>query len=283
LSAASCPRIERAGWSIRTTAPPEMRERLITATLQAVARSRGLPHRRSRRATTWILRLKGSAPGASAVTYVKLFDAPDGILARIKRQFRGSLSGHVERITKALRDAGIHAPQVVIAATEMNDHREFIGTERIEGHMLAVKFRRRGALDLRTKRVMLKALGHEIAKMHRAGFIHGDMTPFNVFVTSDDPPQFSFIDHERTRPTPWLLAGRHRMRNFVQLGRFKFAGLTRTDKVRVFVAYAGVMGINRRRAMRRAARMVNARISRDTARASASAPPIGQAVEGGAR
>jgi len=283
LSVVQCVRIERAGWSIRTTAPPEMRERLIAATLQAVARSRGLPHRRSRRATTWILRLKGTAPGASAVTYVKLFDAPEGILARIKRLFRGSLSAHVERITSALRGAGIHAPEVVIAATELSNHREFVGTERIEGHMLAVKFRRHGALDLRTKRAILKALGVEIAKMHRAGFIHGDMTPFNVFVTSDDPPQFSFIDHERTRPTPWLLAGRHRMRNFVQLGRFKFAGVTRSDKARVFLAYADAMGLNRRRAMRRAAWMVNARISRGRSGADVSPQPIAQAVSGGVK
>ena len=32
------------------------------------------------------------------------------------------------------------------------------------------------------KRAVLRALGAEVAALHRAGFIHGDLTPYNVFV-----------------------------------------------------------------------------------------------------
>ena len=34
------------------------------------------------------------------------------------------------------------------------------------------------------KRALLRALGSEVARLHRAGFIHGDLTPYNIFVSS---------------------------------------------------------------------------------------------------
>ena len=68
---------------------------------------------------------------------------------------------------------------------------------------------------------MLRALGAEVARLHRAGYIHGDLTPYNIFVTGLQPPQFVFIDHERTRRTILSRFERPRMRNLVQLGHLE--------------------------------------------------------------
>jgi len=59
------------------------------------------------------------------------------------------------------------------------------------------------------------ALGAEIARLHRAGYIQGDLTPCNFFVTLLEPAQFVFIDHEHTRSTFLSRFGRPRMRNLV--------------------------------------------------------------------
>ena len=57
----------------------------------------------------------------------------------------------------------------------------------------------RTALGTR-KRALLRALGSEVARLHRTGIVHGDLTPYNVFVTPGEPPCFIFLDHDRTRP-----------------------------------------------------------------------------------
>ena len=112
------------------------------------------------------------------------------------------------------------------------------------------------------KRAMLRALGTEIARLHRAGFVHGDLTPYNLFVERGEPPCFTFVDHERTRWTRFA-SGRRRLRNLVQLGRFDLPGLSRTDRMRVLRAYAGMKsGATWRSLRQRGAAMLERRIKR---------------------
>src|SRR6185312_2974921 len=91
------------------------------------------------------------------------------------------------------------------------------------------------------KRELLRALGTEVARLHRASFIHGDLTPYNIFVASGTPVRFSLIDHERTAE-PRLMWERRRLRNLVQLCRFDLEGMGRTDWLRVIDAYGRAMG-----------------------------------------
>jgi tRNA A-37 threonylcarbamoyl transferase component Bud32 len=116
--------------------------------------------------------------------------------------------------------------------------------------------------------------------LHRAGYIHGDLTPFNIFVTGLAPPQFAFIDHERTRRTILSRFERPRMRNLVQLGQLELGGVTNTDRMRVWCGYAAAFSARRGRAVRRrVAAMLAARIGTQrkaaamAARASASVAP----------
>ncbi len=157
---------------------------------------------------------------------------------------------------------------------EPSSGRELVMTRRAPG-VLATRYLR-GAPEAGfvRKRVLLRALGAEIARLHAAGFIHGDLTPFNVI--ADESPTISFIDHERTRRV-WFrrIAARARRRNLVQLGRFAFSGLTRRDRMRLWSSYAAATAPALGRAeLRRVLKMLDARIARDGAPEIFHAPQI---------
>src|SRR5206468_2668804 len=89
---------------------------------------------------------------------------------------------------------------------------------------------------------LLRRLGAEVARLHRAGFVHGDLVPPNVRVVGEC---FIFLDNDRTRRSR-LLVGLVGRRNLVQLGRFVVPGLTLSDRARVLAAYAAGRGFSRR-------------------------------------
>jgi hypothetical protein len=118
------------------------------------------------------------------------------------------------------------------------------------------------SLDMRSKRLLLKALGQEIARLHRSRFVHGDLTPFNIFFIAEES-RFVFLDHERTRRTKGV-HGRRQLRNLVQLGRFQLPGITGTDRLRLLRAYTSEMERSRQRRVESlVAKMLSRRIRRD--------------------
>ncbi len=125
-------------------------------------------------------------------------------------------------------------PEILLLGAERRGGREIIVTARVDGFNLVRHLKR---AKLASRRVVLRALGAEVARLHRAGYIHGDLTPYNIFVTGLEPPQFVFIDHERTRRTILSRFERPRMRNLVQLGHLDVAGVTNTDRMRVWTGY----------------------------------------------
>lgn len=134
-------------------------------------------------------------------------------------------------------------------------------TARVDGFSVARHIRR---AKLASRRLVLRALGAEVARLHRAGYIHGDLSPFNIFVTGLEPPQFVFIDHERTRRTILSRFARPRMRNLVQLGHLELFGITNMDRMRVWCGYSATFSARRRRAeRRRVAAMLRDRIAQD--------------------
>jgi lipopolysaccharide kinase (Kdo/WaaP) family protein len=160
--------------------------------------------------------------------FVKTWDPPGGWRAT-----------RAHRIGEALRAAGFGAPVVVVAARRGGAG--LLVTRDVGGEdLLAAVARRRGAR--REKRLLLRRLGAEIARLHEAGFVHGDLVPPNVRVVGD---RFVLLDNDRTRRSALLvrLGGR---RNLVQLGRFVVPGVTLTDRTRVLAAYAAGRGLSRR-------------------------------------
>ena len=139
--------------------------------------------------------------------------------------------------------------------------------------------------DVALRRRILHKLGAEIAKLHLSGYIHGDLTPYNIFAANEDQIGISFIDHEGTQKTSRVRinVARNRMRNLVQLGHFDLPGVSRTDKLRVFLSYAEGMGLAkaaRRRSLRRLLKMIEQRRKRDRA-IKRSAPQPAIIAEGG--
>lgn len=103
--------------------------------------------------------------------------------------------------------------------------------------------------DCRAKRAALRALGASVARLHEAGFYHGDLVPPNVRVEASRPETvFLFLDHDRTRSMRRPVPLRRARRNLVQLNRFVVPGLTAVDRWRVFRQYCAERELDGREA-----------------------------------
>jgi hypothetical protein len=240
--------------------PEDLRDRLIERAVAAANGPAGEVIRRSRHART--LKIVPQAHGERLEAYVKVLDPPQG-LERITRLLGGESGARLAHITRELIGAGFRAPEVLLYGRHRASGREFVVTNRVEGKGPLRTLASLGN-SVRHKRAVLRALGQAVARLHRAGFVHGDLTPFNILFTCDETPRFTFIDNERTRRNVMFGLKRRQLRNLVQLGRFDLPGITRADRVRVYRAYEYAMtGRNRRRALRLMAAMLNRRLERD--------------------
>jgi tRNA A-37 threonylcarbamoyl transferase component Bud32 len=95
--------------------------------------------------------------------------------------------------------------------------------------------------NLSLKRKTIRSVGLLIRQFHQAGFFHGDLQLKNILVAGD---QLLLIDFDRSyRKT--TLSVQERMKNLLRFNRsvekWKRLGLqiTRTDRWRLFLAYAG--------------------------------------------
>lgn len=95
--------------------------------------------------------------------------------------------------------------------------------------------------NLLLKRKTIRSAGLLIRQFHQAGFFHGDLQLKNILIAGD---HLLLIDFDRSYRKP-TLSIRERMRNLLRLNRsvekWKRLGLpiTRTDRWRFFLAYAG--------------------------------------------
>lgn len=256
-------RVSRGGWQFvwldyDARFSEEMREQFIDNAFAAIDGTLPRRIRRSRHAETWLQRI----PDGPTV-YYKLLD-PARSFFQYWRSLRHNRAAHVAAISSRLRRDGFNTAEVLLigAAETRADGREIIATERIDGLMIPRQLR--ASEPLSRKRAILHALGNEIARLHRAGYIHGDLTPYNIFVTGFDPPRFTFIDHERTRHTWRARLERSRLRNLVQLGHFDMKGLSNTDRMRVWCGYrAATPSMRSSSSIRRLIAMIEKRIAHD--------------------
>jgi hypothetical protein len=251
-------RLTRGGWSFFIPGgvarfSEQFRESLVASAFAAIDGEAAIHVRRSRHAETWLVFQSGRGPEA----YLKVLDPIRG-LNRIKRVLRRRRTAHVASISEHLRAAGVGVPEILLLGIERGGGREIIATARVQGSDLARHLKQAKVVP---KRLVLRALGAEIARLHRAGYLHGDLTPHNILVTGLEPPQFVFIDNERTRRTMLSRFERPRLRNLVQLGNVEIAGVTNTDRMRVWSGYSAAFPARRRRTgRRRLAAMLRARI-----------------------
>jgi hypothetical protein len=194
----------------------------VAACLAADAAGGGRPsrHARSRRIET-----------PAGVLFVKSY-APPGA-RRARRAFA---------MGRALEDAGLAAPRALLVG--WRGGAGLLVTADAGGADLTELLAALGGSDpahRRAKRALLGALGSEVARLHRAGFVHGDLVPPNLRWRDGAPV---YLDNDRTRRALVSVGAR---RNLVQLGRFVVPGVTASDRARVLWAYAGGRGLDRRR------------------------------------
>jgi hypothetical protein len=193
------------------------------------------------------LEMCGAVGSGSDHFYLKVFHARGGIFVP-KELFRRSKAFHSLRINAALADAGFDVPGA-IAAGEQRRHgrlrRAFVLSPAIDGVPAPVFLRNRygstaSQSSLAEKRLGLKQLAELVSRLHRLGFVHGDLVPSNLLVSETAGGiRFVFMDNDRTRRfPPWLQGGLWR-RNLVQLNRFPLPGITLQDRVRFFRFYRG--------------------------------------------
>ena len=143
--------------------------------------------------------------------YAKSFLKPRRLADRLKRMVRRPIVLRLWQIHNEMLDSGIVCAAPMLGAMDDGAGTElFISTE----------------IAMQTARIMIKTLAAEslpeifakaakaIARLHRAGFVHGDCIPGNICM--DDADGFAFIDNDRTERAPLLFGGNARRRNLVQ-------------------------------------------------------------------
>jgi len=258
-------RIQREGWTLFSgpalaELPSRVGLELVERALKIAGGAGGKPLRRSRHASTYRMRLGSPLSGETEI-FVKLVDGARGLKA-MRRLFMDPRAERMRTVLDALVTSGIAiAPVLLLGDERGGGRRTMMVTARVEGEPLPRLLRTLATAPER-RREILCALGAEVARLHRAGFIHGDLTPYNIFVTARPPARFSLIDHERTA-RPRLNWERRRLRNLVQLCRFDIEGMGRADTMDIIDAYATAMGAPSHRLGRRVTRMLRARLLRD--------------------
>ncbi len=131
-----------------------------------------------------------------------LTDQKDGFLHALKWRFRPSRALHILNISQKLEKAGFRTPKVILAARyrpwwPWGKPTDLLITEEARGNLVSTLLWRVPPLPKEERLALLQKTGRELARLHRAGFVHGDCHPGNFF--QDDPNRgFLYIDNDRT-------------------------------------------------------------------------------------
>jgi len=192
--------------------------------------------------------------------HLKVF-LPRSRLEAVKALFRGSRGVRaVDRSIELARD-GFSVPTVLGHGWAHGGH-EFMLTGTVHGTpVLHLATRRFGEpeLPLQDRRALLRDCGREIARLHRAGWVHGDLRLSNLLFGIDDantPPRLWFLDNEGCRRTRESDA---HLRNLVQMAMIDSRYQGRSDRMRLFQAYADELGLTAAQRRQRIQEILNGR------------------------
>ena len=166
----------------------------------------------------------------------------------VKDLFRPSRARREQRGNELVRDAGLRSLHVVAVGEKRLRgvaRRSLVVTAEADGTPLSLYLEslyedRDAAEARRRKRDLIVLLAMEVSRLHAAGLCHGDLRPNNVLVRDTWPPEFVFIDNERTRRG--RSGRRGTRRNLLQINFFFSKRLTLTDRLRFLRAYSGPGG-----------------------------------------
>ncbi|WP_421622080.1 lipopolysaccharide kinase InaA family protein [Alkalilimnicola ehrlichii] len=177
--------------------------------------------------------------------FLKIF-LPRGYLEGLKSLLRGSRGVRAVDLSEQLTQAGFHTPPV-LAHGWLNNQCEFVLTRAVHAvPMLTYVTTRLGPppLSLRERRQLLHECGREIARLHRNGWIHGDLRLANILVTVNAPQapnEFWFLDNEGNRK---CRSQRQRLRNLVQMSMIRDEFQSTTDRMRLLKGYSTGMALD---------------------------------------
>jgi tRNA A-37 threonylcarbamoyl transferase component Bud32 len=160
-------------------------------------------------------------------------------LDRVKHLVRANRARRALKGSLLLARFGLKTPQVIAVRTLKR--RCFMATIEVpEAHPAHEYFREgcepHASSTLTERRQILRRLGSEVGRMHRAGIVHGDLRPGNILIRRGAQNwEFFFIDNERTRRWP-SIPRRLRLKNLVQLNMLP-REISNTDRLRFFHAY----------------------------------------------
>lgn len=180
--------------------------------------------------------------------FLKLFH-PASVMATVKDYWRESKAFRSWRQGIALSRAGFLVPLAVAAGEERSCHvlrRAFILTLGVHGEPIPVFLQhryivRKDGISLKQKRIALDSLARQIRRLHRLGFVHGDLVASNILVSerADAQLEFYLMDNDRTRRYRKSFPQRLWKRNLIQLNRLPLASISLQDRMRFFRAYSG--------------------------------------------
>lgn len=157
------------------------------------------------------------------VLYVKLLNAGGslggvkGALTAIKWALRPSRAIAILRISQELLDAGFQCPIPIVAARRRSTNgwpQDIFISLDCPGVPLTRLLPNMQPNEIQS---LLATVASEIARLHQAGFVHGDCIPGNIAISPSG--KVIFFDHDRTCRAPQSRLLRHQQRrNLVQFG-----------------------------------------------------------------
>lgn len=197
--------------------------------------------RESRHARTSTLSL--SHEEGCRTSFLKIYHR-SGWRTDLKDLWRPSKAMRALRISRRLADDGFLAPAVLAAGEQRSGRllqRAFLLTAGVAWPTLAQLGERLAALPVeegrRRRRAIVEAIGAEVGRLHRAGYVHGDLVVTNILVDEGPPTRFCFLDHDRSRKQA-MPSEREQGRTLVQLNRLPVPRVNRADRFRFLVHYA---------------------------------------------
>jgi tRNA A-37 threonylcarbamoyl transferase component Bud32 len=267
-------RVDRvaAGWEVRRRT---VRLKALGTRTLDIHTPRELPEWKRLGLCFWQGRLPGlAAVRSSPEAVVHVGDvASDGRRYYFKRFLMRSAADRVKHLVRRSRarrawlggarmaEQGLHVPPVVCVVEERVYgvvRGSGLVTEAVPGALpldaLLAGGVDGGGLAWQDRRALLGALAREVARLHAAGLVHGDMRHGNILCVCDATRGagegavcFHWLDNERTR----ACARRHeRARNLVQLNMLAPGVVSRTDRLRFWQAYVAARGLAEKDAAR---------------------------------
>jgi hypothetical protein len=160
---------------------------------------------------------------------------------RLKNAMRGdSRCERARTQSELIRSLGFASPQSI--GWGVSQGREFMVSAGVDAEPIAAFLYHNWEMVIAKswvaeKQLLLQDLGKEIARLHRAGIVHGDLRLNNILMRREAKCyRFYYLDNERNRRFPRLTRAQ-RVKNLIQLNLISPIVISPRDRLRFFSSY----------------------------------------------